>query len=160
MSWQKNECFLFKNTRVFIFFFQFSLKSFDVKCSMSGTFWEWIQLTLSVSEAMHLLELFGVWGLTLECSRFCVREVWTDSRRNSHTQAVILCTKALLFKSTMPGPTYKEAPGLCTDGFSLGSETAPFTPSIWQSKEGKAALNFPSCGFTFICKDKISFFSS
>lgn len=56
------------------FSFNFSLKSFDVKCSMNGTFWEWIQLTLSVSEAMHLLELFGVWGLTLECSHFCVRE--------------------------------------------------------------------------------------
>ena len=41
---------------------------------MNGTFWEWIPLTVSVSEAMHLLEHFGFGGLTLECSRFCVRE--------------------------------------------------------------------------------------
>ena len=59
---------------------------------MNGTFWEWIQRIVSVSEAMHLLEHFRVWGLTLECSRVHVREqdavtgrCGMDSRRNSHT---------------------------------------------------------------------------
>ena len=59
---------------------------------MNGTFWEWIQQIVSVSEAMHVLEHFRVWGLTLEYGRVRVREqdavtgrCGMDSRRNSHT---------------------------------------------------------------------------
>lgn len=113
---------------------------------MNGTFWEWIQLTVSVSEAMHLLEHFGCGELTLECSRFRVREQdavtgrcgWTVTGIATHRQSSVNQSTALQLR--VPGPTYKEARGLCTDGCSLGSETAPFTQSIWQSKEGKAAF--------------------
>lgn len=65
-----------------------------------------------------------------------------DSHRDRCSWAGTPRIQSSSFKSAMPVPTAPSCSGLglCTDGFSLGKETAPFYPTIWWSKESKAAL--------------------
>lgn len=101
---------------------------------------------------------FGVWGADPWMQSLCVREVWTDSRRNSHTQAVILCTKALLFKSMMPGPTYKESRA-CAQMGSVWEVKQPLQFIHMAKQRRQSSAEFPILWLTFICKDKIKLLS-
>ena len=104
------------------------------------------------------------WMQSLLCwgAERCNWEVWAVTGTATRGQAP---PEPKLSSSSQPCqvPPRSEAPALCTDGFCLGNEIAPFIPPTWQSKEGKTAFNFSAHGFIFICKDKVnmmSFFSS
>lgn len=118
-----------------------------MELSGNGFSWLWVWVKQCICWSILVL---GGWPLNAVAFVSGSRMLWLggvdgQSQEWPHTGSHPV-NQSTALQVRVPSPTYKEAPGLCTDGCSLGSETAPFTPSIWQSKEGKAALNFP-----FIC---------